>query len=38
MQHSCPPWDFSSLKGVVWVGIALFLFGLATLFYPRFER
>jgi hypothetical protein len=24
----------SSLKGIVWVGVALFLFGLATLFYP----
>src|SRR4051812_2841955 len=24
----------SSLKGVVWVGVVLFLFGLATLFYP----
>lgn len=24
----------ASLKGVVWVGVALFLFGLATLFYP----
>ncbi len=24
----------SSLKGVVWVGVLLFLFGLATLFYP----
>ena len=24
----------ASLKGIVWVGLALFLFGLATLFYP----
>jgi hypothetical protein len=24
----------TSLKGIVWVGVALFLFGLATLFYP----
>ena len=24
----------ASLKGVVWVGVALFIFGLATLFYP----
>jgi len=24
----------ASLKGVVWVGVGLFLFGLATLFYP----
>jgi hypothetical protein len=24
----------SSLKGVVWVGVVLFLFGLGTLFYP----
>jgi predicted small lipoprotein YifL len=24
----------ASLKGIVWVGVALFLFGLATLFYP----
>lgn len=24
----------SSLKGIVWVGVAMFLFGLATLFYP----
>jgi len=24
----------SSLKGIVWLGAALFLFGLATLFYP----
>lgn len=24
----------ASLKGVVWVGLGLFLFGLATLFYP----
>jgi hypothetical protein len=23
-----------SLKGIVWVGVAMFLFGLATLFYP----
>ncbi len=24
----------SSLKGIVWVGVAMFLFGLATMFYP----
>ena len=24
----------ASLKGIVWGGVALFLFGLATLFYP----
>jgi len=24
----------SSLKGIVWVGVALFLFGLASIFYP----
>ena len=24
----------ASLKGVVWVGVAMFLFGLASLFYP----
>jgi hypothetical protein len=24
----------SSLKGIVWVGVALFLFGVASLFYP----
>ena len=24
----------SSLKGIVWVGLGLFLFGLASLFYP----
>jgi hypothetical protein len=24
----------ASLKGIVWMGVALFLFGLATLFYP----
>jgi hypothetical protein len=24
----------SSLKGIVWVGVAMFLFGLASLFYP----
>ena len=24
----------ASLKGIMWVGVALFLFGLATLFYP----
>jgi hypothetical protein len=24
----------ASLKGIVWVGVALFIFGLATLFYP----
>ena len=24
----------SSLKGIVWVGVAMFLFGLATLAYP----
>jgi hypothetical protein len=24
----------ASLRGIVWVGVALFLFGLATLFYP----
>ena len=24
----------ASLKGIVWVGVALFLFGLASLFYP----
>ena len=24
----------ASLKGIAWVGVALFLFGLATLFYP----
>jgi hypothetical protein len=24
----------ASLKGIVWIGVALFLFGLATLFYP----
>ena len=24
----------ASLKGIVWVGVVLFLFGLATLFYP----
>jgi hypothetical protein len=27
----------ASLKGVVWVGVALFLFGLATLFYPPLQ-
>ena len=24
----------ASLKGIVWVGVVLFLFGLATMFYP----
>jgi hypothetical protein len=24
----------ASLRGIVWVGLGLFLFGLATLFYP----
>ena len=24
----------ASLKGIVWVGVAVFLFGLASLFYP----
>ena len=24
----------ASLKGIVWVGVAMFLFGLASLFYP----
>ena len=24
----------ASLKGIVWVGVALFVFGLGTLFYP----
>ena len=24
----------ASLKGIVWVGVALFLFGLASVFYP----
>ena len=24
----------ASLKGIVWVGVALFLFGLASIFYP----
>jgi hypothetical protein len=24
----------ASLKGIVWVGVAVFLFGLATMFYP----
>ena len=24
----------ASFKGIVWVGVAMFLFGLATLFYP----
>jgi hypothetical protein len=24
----------ASLKGIVWVGVVVFLFGLATLFYP----
>ena len=24
----------ASLKGIVWVGVALFIFGLASLFYP----
>ena len=24
----------ASLKGIVWVGVAMFLFGLATMFYP----
>jgi hypothetical protein len=24
----------SSLKGIVWVGVAMFLFGLASIFYP----
>lgn len=27
----------ASLKGIVWVGVALFLFGLATLFYPPLQ-
>jgi len=24
----------ASLKGIVWVGVAMFLFGLASIFYP----
>jgi hypothetical protein len=24
----------ASLKGIVWVGVAMFLFGLASMFYP----
>ncbi|HEV2436498.1 MAG TPA: hypothetical protein VG077_10910, partial [Verrucomicrobiae bacterium] len=27
----------ASLKGIMWVGVALFLFGLATLFYPPLQ-
>ena len=27
----------ASLKGIVWVGVALFLFGLASLFYPPLQ-
>ena len=27
----------ASLSGIVWVGVALFLFGLATLFYPPLQ-
>lgn len=27
----------ASLKGIVWVGLVLFLFGLATLFYPPLQ-
>jgi hypothetical protein len=27
----------ASLKGIVWVGVVLFLFGLATLFYPPLQ-
>ena len=27
----------SSLKGIVWVGVAMFLFGLASLFYPPLQ-
>jgi fatty acid desaturase len=27
----------ASLKGIVWVGVALFLFGLTTLFYPPLQ-
>jgi hypothetical protein len=27
----------ASLRGIVWVGAGLFLFGLATLFYPRLK-
>jgi hypothetical protein len=27
----------ASLKGIVWVGVAMFLFGLATLFYPPLQ-
>jgi hypothetical protein len=26
--------DLAGLRGIVWVGAGLFLFGLATLFYP----
>ncbi len=25
---------YASLKGIVWVGVAMFLFGLASIFYP----
>jgi hypothetical protein len=25
----------SSIKGIVWVGVGLFVFGLASLVYPR---
>jgi hypothetical protein len=27
----------ASLKGIVWVGVVMFLFGLATLFYPPLQ-
>ena len=27
----------ASLKGIVWVGVAMFLFGLASLFYPPLQ-
>ena len=27
----------ASLKGIVWVGVALFLFGLASMFYPPLQ-
>jgi hypothetical protein len=27
----------ASLKGIVWVGVAMFLFGLASIFYPPFK-
>ena len=27
----------ASLKGIEWVGVAMFLFGLASFFYPPFQ-